>query len=56
GFKTKDGYLVVAAGNDQQFMKVCKVLSMNGLAESPKYKINKLRVQHRKELLQILSE
>uniref|UniRef100_A0A8C1SAR2 Succinyl-CoA:glutarate-CoA transferase n=1 Tax=Cyprinus carpio TaxID=7962 RepID=A0A8C1SAR2_CYPCA len=33
-----------------------KVLSMNGLAESPKYKINKLRVQHRKELLQILSE
>jgi len=25
GFKTKDGYLVVAAGNDQQFMKVCKV-------------------------------
>ncbi|KAK2869764.1 hypothetical protein Q8A67_024156 [Cirrhinus molitorella] len=56
GFKTKDGYLVVAAGNDQQFMKVCKVLSMNGLAESPKYKSNKLRVQHRKELLQILSE
>uniref|UniRef100_A0A8C1S962 Succinyl-CoA:glutarate-CoA transferase n=2 Tax=Cyprinus carpio TaxID=7962 RepID=A0A8C1S962_CYPCA len=33
-----------------------QVLSMNGLAESPKYKINKLRVQHRKELLQILSE
>uniref|UniRef100_A0A673H3A7 Succinate--hydroxymethylglutarate CoA-transferase-like n=1 Tax=Sinocyclocheilus rhinocerous TaxID=307959 RepID=A0A673H3A7_9TELE len=56
GFKTKDGYLVVAAGNDQQFMKVCKVLNMNDLAESPKYKSNKLRVQHRKELLQILSE
>ncbi|XP_058621221.1 succinate--hydroxymethylglutarate CoA-transferase isoform X3 [Onychostoma macrolepis] len=66
GFKTKDGYLVVAAGNDQQFMKVCKfchrtclfakVLNMNGLAESPKYKSNKLRVQHRNELLQILSE
>ncbi|XP_077100246.1 succinyl-CoA:glutarate CoA-transferase isoform X2 [Siphateles boraxobius] len=56
GFKTKDGYLVVAAGNDQQFMKVCKVLSMNGLADSPKYKSNQLRVQHREELLQILSE
>lgn len=25
GFKTKDGYIVVAAGNDQQFVKVCKV-------------------------------
>ncbi|XP_051969574.1 succinate--hydroxymethylglutarate CoA-transferase isoform X2 [Xyrauchen texanus] len=56
GFKTKDGYLVVAAGNDQQFMKVCKVLSLNGLAESPKYKSNTLRVQHRKELLEVLSE
>uniref|UniRef100_A0A8C1P6B6 Succinyl-CoA:glutarate-CoA transferase n=1 Tax=Cyprinus carpio TaxID=7962 RepID=A0A8C1P6B6_CYPCA len=55
GFKIKDGYLVVAAGNDQQFMKVCKVLSMNGLAESQKYKSNQLRVQFRKELLQILS-
>uniref|UniRef100_A0A673KFZ2 Succinate--hydroxymethylglutarate CoA-transferase-like n=1 Tax=Sinocyclocheilus rhinocerous TaxID=307959 RepID=A0A673KFZ2_9TELE len=43
GFKTKDGYLVVAAGNDQQFMKVCK---HDGLAESPKYRNNKLRVQH----------
>lgn len=56
GFKTKDGYLIVAAGNDQQFMKVCKVLSLNVLADSPKYKSNTLRVEHRKELLEILSE
>ena len=25
GFRTKDGYLVVAAGNNKQFVKVCKV-------------------------------
>ncbi|XP_066540051.1 succinate--hydroxymethylglutarate CoA-transferase isoform X2 [Hoplias malabaricus] len=56
GFKTKDGYLVVAAGNDQQYFKVCKVLGMSDLAENPKYKTNTLRVQHRKELLQLLSE
>ncbi|TRY89126.1 hypothetical protein DNTS_018062 [Danionella cerebrum] len=56
GFRTKDGYLVVAAGNDQQFVKVCKVLDLRDLSESPKYKSNRLRVQHRKELLQILSE
>ncbi|XP_061095909.1 succinate--hydroxymethylglutarate CoA-transferase isoform X2 [Conger conger] len=55
GFKTKDGYLIVAAGNDQQFVKVCKVLNLNQLAEDPKYKTNKLRVENRKELLQILS-
>ncbi|KAB5587183.1 hypothetical protein PHYPO_G00009980 [Pangasianodon hypophthalmus] len=56
GFKTKDGYIVVAAGNDQQFVKVCKVLNLNKLAENPKYKTNALRVQHRKELLQLLAE
>ncbi|XP_030623481.1 succinyl-CoA:glutarate CoA-transferase [Chanos chanos] len=56
GFKTQDGHLVVAAGNNRQFVKVCKVLNLNHLADNPKYKTNKLRVQHRKELLQILSE
>ena len=25
GFKTKNGYIVVAAGNDKQFVKVCHV-------------------------------
>uniref|UniRef100_A0A6Q2YQF8 Succinyl-CoA:glutarate CoA-transferase n=1 Tax=Esox lucius TaxID=8010 RepID=A0A6Q2YQF8_ESOLU len=56
GFKTKDGYLVVAAGNDKQFVKVCKVLGLNHLSEEPKYKSNTLRVQHRQELLHILSQ
>ncbi|KAI4883432.1 hypothetical protein NFI96_008352, partial [Prochilodus magdalenae] len=56
GFKTKDGYLVVASGNDQQFLKVCKVLDLSDLGENPKYKTNTLRVQRRKELLQLLSE
>lgn len=40
GFKTKDGYLVVAAGNDQQFMKVCKV-SRHLLSWTPNMHINK---------------
>lgn len=25
GFRTKDGHIVVAAGNDKQFVKVCQV-------------------------------
>ncbi|GAA6097953.1 succinate--hydroxymethylglutarate CoA-transferase isoform X2 [Tachysurus ichikawai] len=56
GFKTKDGYVIVAAGNDHQFVAVCKVLNLSELAENPKYKTNTLRVQHRKELLQLLAE
>ncbi|XP_015210071.2 succinate--hydroxymethylglutarate CoA-transferase isoform X2 [Lepisosteus oculatus] len=55
-FKTQDGYIIVAAGNNHQFVKVCKILNLQNLAEDPKYKTNNLRVQNRRELLKILSE
>uniref|UniRef100_A0A673TQ76 Succinyl-CoA:glutarate-CoA transferase n=1 Tax=Suricata suricatta TaxID=37032 RepID=A0A673TQ76_SURSU len=54
-FKTKDGYLVVGAGNNQQFATVCKILNLPELIEDSKYKTNHLRVQNRKELIKILS-
>ncbi|XP_036934809.1 succinate--hydroxymethylglutarate CoA-transferase isoform X1 [Acanthopagrus latus] len=56
GFRTKDGHIVVAAGNDKQFVKVCQVLKLVELTDEPKYKTNKLRVQNRKELLHTLSQ
>lgn len=55
-FKTKDGHIVVAAGNDKQFVRVCQVLELIELTEEPKYKTNKLRVQNRKQLLHTLSQ
>ncbi|XP_006124142.2 succinyl-CoA:glutarate CoA-transferase isoform X1 [Pelodiscus sinensis] len=54
-FKTKDGYLVVGAGNDQQFVTVCKILNLLEVSKDPRYKTNKLRVQNRKQLIEILS-
>lgn len=54
-FKTKDGYLVVGAGNNQQFATVCKILNLPELVDDCKYKTNHLRVQNRKELIKILS-
>nr|XP_035109117.1 succinate--hydroxymethylglutarate CoA-transferase isoform X13 [Callithrix jacchus] len=55
-FKTKDGHLVVGAGNNQQFATVCKILDLPELIDDSKYKTNHLRVQNRKELIKILSE
>lgn len=55
-FRTKDGHIVVAAGNDKQFVRVCKVLQLIELTEEPKYRTNKLRVQNRKQLLHTLSQ
>ncbi|XP_062971180.1 succinate--hydroxymethylglutarate CoA-transferase [Cynocephalus volans] len=54
-FKTKDGFLVIAAGNNQQFATVCKILNLPELIDDSKYKTNHLRVQNRKELIKILS-
>uniref|UniRef100_A0A8C5W4T1 Succinyl-CoA:glutarate-CoA transferase n=1 Tax=Microcebus murinus TaxID=30608 RepID=A0A8C5W4T1_MICMU len=54
-FKTKDGYLVVGAGNNEQFATVCKILNLPELIDDSKYKTNHLRVHNRKELIKILS-
>ncbi|XP_049912616.1 succinate--hydroxymethylglutarate CoA-transferase isoform X5 [Epinephelus moara] len=56
GFKTKDGHIVMAAGNNKQFVKVCQVLQLMELTDEPKYKTNKLRVQNRQQLLHTLSQ
>ncbi|XP_055363675.1 succinate--hydroxymethylglutarate CoA-transferase isoform X2 [Betta splendens] len=55
-FRTKDGAIVVAATNNRQFVQVCEVLELMTLTEHPNYKSNKLRVQHRKQLLHTLSQ
>uniref|UniRef100_G1NI38 Succinyl-CoA:glutarate-CoA transferase n=1 Tax=Meleagris gallopavo TaxID=9103 RepID=G1NI38_MELGA len=54
-FKTKDGYIVVGAGNDQQFVTVCQILNLFEVIKDSRYKTNELRVQNRKELIDILS-
>nr|XP_030121196.3 succinate--hydroxymethylglutarate CoA-transferase isoform X4 [Taeniopygia guttata] len=54
-FKTKDGYIVVGAGNDHQFATVCKILNLPEVSKDSRYKTNTLRVQNRKELIDILS-
>ncbi|XP_004582412.2 succinate--hydroxymethylglutarate CoA-transferase [Ochotona princeps] len=54
-FKTKDGYVVVGAGNNQQFATVCKIMSLPELIDDSKYKTNHLRVQNRDALIKILS-
>ncbi|XP_032558367.1 succinate--hydroxymethylglutarate CoA-transferase isoform X3 [Chiroxiphia lanceolata] len=54
-FKTKDGYIVVGAGNDHQFVTVCKVLNLPEVSKDSRYQTNTLRVRNRRELIDILS-
>jgi crotonobetainyl-CoA:carnitine CoA-transferase CaiB-like acyl-CoA transferase len=55
-FAAADGYMMVAAGNDNLFRRLCTVLDRPGFAEDPRFHSNKDRVTHRKELVPILGE
>lgn len=49
-FPTSDGHLIVAVGNDRQFVKFCTLLDRADLATDERYLTNALRVQNRDTL------
>ncbi len=49
-FKTSDGSIIIAAGNDGLFVKTCEALGRPDMAASPDYKTNALRQKHHKKL------
>ncbi len=54
-FPVADGHIIIATGNDNQFVKLCHVLGAPELAENPDYKDNIGRLKHRTELVSKLS-
>ncbi len=50
-FPVADGRVIIATGNDAQFVKLCGILGEPQLAEVPAYKDNKGRLAHRAELV-----
>lgn len=50
-FGCSDGYIILVAGNDTQFRKLCGVIGAPALAQDARYLTNALRVTHRDELL-----
>src|SRR5258708_6602900 len=55
-FAASDGYMMVAAGNDNLFRRLCAAVDRPSLAEDPRFRTNGDRVVHRAELVPILSE
>lgn len=49
-FKTADGAIIIAAGNDGLFVKMCEALGRPDLAADPDYKTNALRQKHHNKL------
>ncbi len=55
-FRTKDGWLMVAAGNDNLFRKLCRALSLDHLAEDPDFATNAARVVNRERIVGMVAE
>ena len=50
-FPVADGHVIIATGNDAQYVKLCNVLGTPELASNPEYKDNVGRLKHRDELI-----
>ncbi|MEM1855456.1 MAG: CoA transferase [Candidatus Methanomethylicaceae archaeon] len=55
-FKAKDGYVVIAAGNDAIWRRLCNVMGKPELADDPRFATNPLRCKHESELKPIIEE
>jgi CoA:oxalate CoA-transferase len=54
-FRTKDSWIVVAAGNDSLWTKLCMILGREDLVSDPRFKSNHLRTVNQTELSAILT-
>jgi crotonobetainyl-CoA:carnitine CoA-transferase CaiB-like acyl-CoA transferase len=55
-FATADGHLIVAAGNDGQFQRLCQALELPSLTTDHRFITNDVRVKHRRALIPLLAQ
>ncbi len=55
-FPTSDGHVIIGANNDHQFRRLCDVADAPRLATDPRFASNALRLKHRAELVEAISE
>jgi formyl-CoA transferase len=55
-FKTSDGDIILACGNDNLFNKFCETAGCQDLAKDPRFSTNAKRVENREEITKLLNE
>ena len=55
-FRTKDGAVILACGNDNLFRKFCDAAGQSALASDPRFASNGKRVENRAEMTRLLGE
>ncbi|MCJ8337248.1 MAG: CoA transferase [Pseudomonadales bacterium] len=54
-FQVADGHVIVAVGNDGQFVRFCKLLGTPELAMDARFSTNTLRLKNREKLIELLT-
>jgi crotonobetainyl-CoA:carnitine CoA-transferase CaiB-like acyl-CoA transferase len=55
-FRTKDGWAIIAAGNNGIFSNLCRALNMKEILNDPRFATNHDRVEHRESLHQAIED
>ncbi|MCX5838803.1 MAG: CoA transferase [Deltaproteobacteria bacterium] len=55
-FRTKDSWIIMAAGNNLLWAKLCRILGRDDLIHDPRFANNRLRTENQPELSAILTE
>ena len=55
-FPTRDGWIMLAIGNDSQFARFCHCVGHDDWSSDPRFKTNQQRVTHRPELIPLLTQ
>ncbi len=56
GFRTRDGYMIIAGANDRLWGKLCDALDLPELGRDPRFATNAQRVAEREEVVRRLEE
>ena len=54
-FPTADGNIIVACGSEQQFQRLCEIMERPDIPQDPRFEVNKKRLAHRPELVDVLT-
>jgi crotonobetainyl-CoA:carnitine CoA-transferase CaiB-like acyl-CoA transferase len=53
-FATADGFIIMAVGTDRQYAEYCRIIGAPHLADDPRFVTNRVRVENRKALGELL--
>ncbi|MCB1531850.1 MAG: CoA transferase [Alphaproteobacteria bacterium] len=55
-FETADGHIIIAVGNNDQFVRLCQTIGQSDWAADERFATNRARVEHRETLVPMIAD